>query len=77
MNLTDFGKSFKLDFHKEITPYKVYIKEYVKKRYISILKAIYHVSDKDGKQFIEKGRFWGKARFAFRKFFVFRVEIVF
>ena len=59
MKLADFGKSFKLDVQKEIMPYKIYTEENIKKRNIPILKAIYHVNDKDRKQFIENIDKWG------------------
>ena len=59
MKLANFGKSFKLDVQKEIMPYKIYTEENIKKRNIPILKAIYHVSDKDRKQFIENIDKWG------------------
>ena len=40
-------------------PYKIYTEENIKKRNIPILKAIYHVSDKYRKQFIENIDKWG------------------
>ena len=53
MPLKDFGKSFKLDVHKEVMPYKIYTKENIDRVYIPILEAVQHINDKDTKTLLK------------------------
>ena len=59
MPLKDFGKSFKLDVHKEVMPYKIYTKENIDRVYIPILEAVQHINDKDTETLINNIDKWG------------------
>ena len=50
MPLTDFGKSFKLNQAKEVMPYKLYTKAFIKAGGLASLEQIKNTPDQDNVQ---------------------------